>query len=93
MIFVNRRDHHQILRKEIVFALLPTTLTGFEHQGLKFISDLMVLLENGGFFRDNGLNSLPSVKHLCSLLNDPNIFKNVDVKNETVVSFIRKRKL
>ena len=53
----------------------------------------MVLLENGGFFRNNGLNSLPSVKHICRLLNDPDIFKNVDAKNETVVSFIRKSKL
>ena len=60
---------------------------------MKFISDLMVLLENGGFFRDNGLNSLPSVKHICNLLNDPDIFKNVDVKNETIVSFIEKSKL
>ena len=57
------------------------------------ISDLMVLLENGGFFRDNGLNSLPSIKHICSVLNDPNIFKNVNVKYETIVSFVRKSKL
>ena len=52
----------------------------------------MVLLENGGFFRNNGLNSLPSIKHICRLLNDPNIFKNVNVKHETIVSFVKKSK-
>ena len=57
------------------------------------ISDLMILLENGGFFRDNGLNSLPSIKHICGILNEPNIFKSVNVQNETIVSFVRKSKL
>ena len=52
----------------------------------------MVLLANGGFFRDNGFNSLPSIKHICSLLNDPNIFKSVEIKTETIVSFVRKSK-
>ena len=56
------------------------------------ISDLMVLLGSGGFFRDNGFNSLPSIKYIGRLLNDPNIFKNVEVKIETIVSFVRKRK-
>ena len=52
----------------------------------------MVLLGSGGFFRDNGLNSLPSIKHIGSLLNDPSIFENVEIKIETVVSFVRKSK-
>ena len=52
----------------------------------------MILLECGGFFRDNGLNSLPSIKHICSILNAPNIFKNVTAQNETIVSFVRKSK-
>ena len=56
------------------------------------ISDLMVLLESGGFFHDNGLNSLPSINHICSLLNDPNFFKSVSAKNESLVSFVRKSK-
>ena len=56
------------------------------------ISDLMILLESGGFFRDSGLNSLPSIKHICSILNDPNIFKDVSAKNQTLVSFVRKSK-
>ena len=56
------------------------------------MSDLMILLGSGGFFRDNGLNSLPSIKYIGSLLNDPNIFKELDVKIETVVSFVRKSK-
>ena len=104
--FVNQGDHHQILRKEIVFGLRPTTLRGLyslslqcsknclvgKNQGLEIISDLMVLLENGCFFRDNGLNSLPSIKHICSLLNDSNIFNNVETKTETIVSFVRQSK-
>ena len=56
------------------------------------MSDLMILLGSGGFFRDNGLNSLPSIKYIGSLLNDPNTFKELDVKIETVVSFVRKSK-
>ena len=56
------------------------------------MSDLMILLGSGGFFRDNGLNSLPSIKYVGSLLNDPNTFKELDVKIETVVSFVRKSK-
>ena len=60
-----------------------------KNQGLERITDLMTLLENGGFFRDNGLNSLPSIKHLGSLLNDQNIFRNVGTKVETIVSFVR----
>ena len=56
------------------------------------ISDLMILFENGGFFRDNGLNSLPSIKCIGSLLNEPNAFKNVETKVDTIVSFIKKSK-
>ena len=52
----------------------------------------MILLENGGFFQDNGLNSLPSIKHICDILNDPNIFKNFEVKKGTIVSFVRNSK-
>ena len=40
----------------------------------------------------NGLNSLQSIKHICSLLSDPNIFKNFYAKSETLVPFVRKRK-
>ena len=104
--FISQGDHHQILRKEILFGLRPTTLTGLnisslyciklflvgKNQGLEMISDLMVLLENGGFFRDNGLNSLPSIKHIGALLNDPGTFKNFEAKIQTIVSFVRKRK-
>ena len=56
------------------------------------MSDLMILLGSGGFFRDNGLNSLPSIKYIGSLLKNPNTFKELDVKIETVVSFVRKSK-
>ena len=52
----------------------------------------MVLLGSGGFFRDCGLNSLPSIRHLGRVLNDPNIFTNFKVKTQTVASFARKSK-
>ena len=59
---------------------------------MELISDLMILLGSGGFFRDNGLNSLPSIKYVGSLLKDPSTFKKFDVKIETIVSFVRNSK-
>ena len=52
----------------------------------------MDLLENGGFFRENGFNSLPSVKHIAGLLKMPNIFKNVSVKIENIGTFLTNSK-
>ena len=89
-----------------MFGLRPTTLTGLyahsvflqncclvgKSQGLELISDLMVLLGSGGFFRNCGLNSLPSIRHIGSIFNDPNIFANFKVKTQTVASFVRKSK-
>ena len=74
-----------------VRLLISFFLVG-KNQGLEQISDLIILLASGGFFRDNGLNSLPSIRHIGSLLNDSNVLKNVEVKIETVVSFVRKSK-
>ena len=56
------------------------------------ISDLIVLLTNGGFFRDIGLNHLPTVKHIADLLNRPNIFKNVSYKTIKTSTFVRNSK-
>merc|ERR1711879_945322 len=66
--FIDQGNHHKILRKEILFGLRPTTLTVGKHQGLVMISDLMILLGSGGFFRNNGLNSLPSIQYIVDLL-------------------------
>ena len=56
------------------------------------ISDLMILLGDGGFFRDNGLNSLPSIRHICSLLNEPDIFSNISYKTVKTSLFVRNSK-
>ena len=57
------------------------------------ISDLMILLGVGGFFRNNGLNSLPSIQHIGDLLNEPNMFENVNYKTFKTVSFVKNSKL
>ena len=56
------------------------------------ISDLMILLGDGGFFRDDGLNSLPSIRHICSLLNEPDIFSNISYKTFKTSLFVRNSK-
>ena len=63
-----------------------------KNQGLRTVSDIMILLGEGGFFRDNGVNSLPSVKHISNLLNDPNTFKNVSYKSIKTSSFVKNSK-
>ena len=63
-----------------------------KHQGLEMISDLTILLGVGGFFRNNGLNSLPSIQHIGDLLNEPNIFENVNYKTFKTVTFVRNSK-
>ena len=53
---------------------------------------MIILLGSGGFFRDGGLNHLPSIKHIADLLNKPNIFKNVSYKIDKTSRFLRKSK-
>ena len=60
--------------------MLTVFSDGGRNQGVELISDLMILLGHGGFFRDNGVNSLPSISFLADRLNEPNIFKNVSYK-------------
>ena len=57
------------------------------------ISDVMILLGEGGFFRDYGVNNLPSIKHVSNLLKEPNIFKNVAYKSMKTTTFVRNSKL
>ena len=53
------------------------------------ISDIMILLGEGGFFRYNGLNSLPSIKHISNLLDQPDIFKSVSYKSLKTSTFVK----
>ena len=73
-------------------ATVNTLFLVGKNQGLEMISDLMILLGDGGFFRDNGLNSLPSIRHICSLLNEPDIFSNISYKTVKTSLFVRNSK-
>ena len=75
----------------MVYGLLPTTLANNGEQG-QWPSDLMNLLRYGGFFRDNGLNSLPSIKHMANLLGETNFFKRFTVKTENIEEFLNESK-
>ena len=81
---------HQILRKEILFCLLPTTLTPGPDQQ-QAIMHVLNLLTSGGFFRDNGLNSLPSIKQIARILNLKSGFKS-ELKTEKIVLMCQRRK-
>ena len=61
-------------------------------RSLDLISDLMILLGHGGFFHDNGLNSLPSIKYIASLLSESDLLTNVNPIIEKTFSFVTKRK-
>ena len=52
----------------------------------------MILLGSGGFFRDTGLNHLPSIKYIADLLNQPSIFKNATYKTIKTSTFARNSK-
>ena len=74
----------------IVFIVLTFPLAGSEQGGsMPFLMDL---LQHGGFFRDNGLNSLPSINHAASLLGKPDIFKNFNLRRENIETFLIKSK-
>ena len=86
--FLEKGNMHQVLRKEIIFGLVPTTLTpGTDQQ--QAIMHVLKLLTRGGFFRNNGLNSLPSIKKLAKILNFPNGFKT-ELKVEAIVSLCQR---
>ena len=56
------------------------------------IKHLMNLLSYGGFFRENGLNSLPSIKRIAKLMKMSDVFKNVNPKIESIKTFLDKSK-
>ena len=60
-----------MLRKEIQYGLMPTTLKIGTDQK-QALMGLMNLFQYGGFFRDqNGLNYLPSIRELRQILKLP----------------------
>ena len=53
------------------------------------VGNLVLLLKNGGFFRDSsGLNSLRTFKRFAQIMNKPNGFQ-VDIIQESITDFIR----
>ena len=88
--FLSKGDMHQTLRREIQFGLIPTTTIDGPNQTQSLLY-VKFMLEHGGFLRDNGLNSLPSIKKLSSILNLPNGF-NFDIKVESIASLCKKSK-
>merc|ERR1712131_3337 len=75
-------------RREIQFGLIPTTTIDGPDQTQSLLY-VKFMLEHGGFLRDNGLNSLPSIKKLSNILNLPNGF-NFDIKVESIASLCKK---
>ena len=83
-------DMHQTLRREIQYGLIPTTTIDGPDQTQSLLY-VKFMLEFGGFLRDNGLNSLPSIKKISSILNLPNGF-NFDIKIDNISSISKQSK-
>ena len=52
----------------------------------------MILVGSGVSFRNNGLNSLPSIQHIGDFLNEPSMFKDVIYNTSKTIKFVRNSK-
>ena len=66
--FLERSDFHRNLRNEILFCLIPKTLTPGASQR-HAITNMMQMLKYGGFLRDDGLFQLGVMKEFCKTIN------------------------
>ena len=66
--FLQSLRFHRNLRYEILFCLIPKTLTPGASQR-HAITNMMQTLKFGGFLRDDGLFQLGVMKKLCKIIN------------------------
>ena len=67
--FIKRGNLHQLLRKEIMFGLVPKTVSASAAQQHE-VGHLMSVLENGSFLTDiKGLWRLETIKEFSKLLS------------------------
>ena len=66
--FLQSLRFHRNLRYEILFCLIPKTLTPGASQR-HAITNMMQTLKYGGFLRDDGLFQLGVMKALCKIIN------------------------
>ena len=86
--FVQRGNLHQVLRKEILFGLIPKTMSaGLDQQ--HELGHLMSVLGNCGFLTDvKGLWRLQTIKKFSKIMNVPNGLPFA-VKQENIDVFCR----
>ena len=83
--FIKRGNLHQILRKEIMFGLVPKTVSA--RKAWPFSSPSMNVLQNGSLLTDvKVLWRLETIKEFSKLLNMPNGLPFV-VRRETIDAF------
>ena len=85
--FIKRGKLNQLLRKEIMFGLVPKTVSASAAQQHE-VGHLMSVLENGSFLSDiKGLWRLETIKEFSKLLNVPNGLPFV-VREENIDAFV-----
>ena len=90
--FIKRGNLHQILRKEIMFGLVPKTVSASATQQHE-VAHLMKVIEFGGFLTDlKGLWQLETIKEFSKLFGSPNGLPFV-VKKENIDEFCRNSKM
>ena len=89
--FIRRGNLNQLLRKEILFGLVPKTVSASAAQQHE-VGHLMSVLENGSFLTNTkGLWRLETIKEFSKLLNMPNGLPFV-VREEQIDAFCRNSK-
>ena len=86
--FVQRGNLHQLLRKEIMFGLIPKTTSASTTQQHD-VEHLMKVLEFGGFLNDvRGLWQMETIQEFSKILNYPNGLP-FSIKKENIDTFCR----
>ena len=89
--FIRRGNLNQLLRKEIMFGLVPKTASASAAQQHE-VGHLMSVLEFGGFLSDiKGLLRLETIKEFSKILNVQNGLPFV-VREENIDAFCRNSK-
>ena len=86
--FIQRGNLHQLLRKEIMFGLIPKTTSASSTQQHE-LKHLMNVLEFGGFLNDiKGLWQLETIQEFSKISNCPNGLP-FSIKKEDINIFCR----
>ena len=86
--FIQRGNLHQLLRKEIMFGLIPKTTSASSTQQHE-LNHLMNVLEFGGFLNDiKGLWQLETIQEFSKIFNCSNGLP-FSIKKEDINTFCR----